>query len=54
MGDLPDVQYKFARPTLFTFKTPVEIEVVGFDLDELRRVSNEIADRLEASTASPT
>ncbi len=49
MQDLPDVQYKFARPTLFTFKTPIEIEVYGFDLGELRRVSNEIAGRLEAS-----
>jgi HAE1 family hydrophobic/amphiphilic exporter-1 len=49
MSDLPDVQYKFSRPTLFTFKTPVEIEVVGFDLGELRRISNEIADRLETS-----
>ncbi|MFA4947104.1 MAG: efflux RND transporter permease subunit [Candidatus Krumholzibacteriia bacterium] len=49
MQGLPDVQYKFARPTLFTFKTPVEIEVVGFDLGELRRISNEIAGRLETS-----
>ncbi len=49
MQDLPDVQYKFSRPTLFTFKTPIEIEVYGFDLGELRRVSNEIAGRLEAS-----
>jgi HAE1 family hydrophobic/amphiphilic exporter-1 len=50
MRDLPDVQYKFARPTLFTFKTPIEIEVAGFDLGSLRRVSNEIADRLESSS----
>jgi HAE1 family hydrophobic/amphiphilic exporter-1 len=49
MQGLPDVQYKFARPTLFTFKTPIEIEVAGFDLGELRRVSNEIAGRLETS-----
>jgi HAE1 family hydrophobic/amphiphilic exporter-1 len=47
--ELPDVQYKFSRPTLFTFKTPIEIEVAGFDLGALRRVSNEIADRLEQS-----
>ncbi|MCX5753288.1 MAG: efflux RND transporter permease subunit, partial [Candidatus Krumholzibacteria bacterium] len=49
MQELPDVQYKFARPTLFTFKTPIEIEVAGFDLGELRRISNEIAGRLETS-----
>ncbi len=46
---MPGVQYKFARPTLFTFRTPVEIEVAGFDLDHLKRISNEIARRLEAS-----
>lgn len=46
---IPDLQYKFSRPTLFSFKTPIEIEVVGFDLGELRRIGNEIADRLEAS-----
>ncbi|MDZ7288461.1 MAG: efflux RND transporter permease subunit [candidate division KSB1 bacterium] len=46
---LPGVQYKFSRPTLFSFKTPVEVEVAGFDLDKLKTVSNEIARRMEAS-----
>lgn len=46
---IPDLQYKFFRPTLFTFKTPVEIEVAGFELRYLRRISNEIARKLEAS-----
>ncbi|MDI6809474.1 MAG: efflux RND transporter permease subunit [Candidatus Eisenbacteria bacterium] len=48
MQGIPDLQYKFSRPTLFTFKTPVEIEVIGFDLAHLKRVSNDIAARLEA------
>jgi len=47
---IPDLQYKFARPTLFTFRTPIEIEVSGFELRHLKRISNEIAGRLEAST----
>ncbi|MGH7457000.1 MAG: efflux RND transporter permease subunit, partial [bacterium] len=46
---LPGVQYKFNRPTLFSFKTPVEVEVAGFDLDKLKSVSNEIARRMAAS-----
>lgn len=46
---LPGVQYKFSRPTLFSFKTPVEIAVVGFDLGDLKAVSNEIAHGLTAS-----
>jgi HAE1 family hydrophobic/amphiphilic exporter-1 len=46
---VPDLQYKFSRPTLFTFRTPIEIEVRGFELRHLKRISNEIAGRLEAS-----
>jgi len=43
------LQYKFSRPTLFSFKTPVEIEIFGFSLDKLRQVSVEIAKKMEAS-----
>ncbi len=39
---LPGIQYKIYRPTLFTFKTPVEIEVAGFDLNMLKEVSDKI------------
>ncbi|MBN2072202.1 MAG: efflux RND transporter permease subunit [Candidatus Krumholzibacteriota bacterium] len=49
MVKIPDLQYKFFRPTLFTFKTPVEIEVSGFDLKYLKKISDEIAEKLEAS-----
>jgi HAE1 family hydrophobic/amphiphilic exporter-1 len=50
LAQMPAVQYKFSRPTLFTFRTPVEIEVAGFELDHLKRVSDDIARRLEASS----
>jgi HAE1 family hydrophobic/amphiphilic exporter-1 len=50
MEGMPGVQYKFARPTLFTFRTPIEIEVTGYELAHLKRVSGEIARKLEAST----
>jgi len=49
MHGIPDLQYKFSRPTLFTFRTPVEIEVAGYELRHLKKISNEIARRLEAS-----
>jgi HAE1 family hydrophobic/amphiphilic exporter-1 len=49
MQRVPDLQYKFSRPTLFSFKTPVEVEVAGYDLRSLRRVSGKIADRLASS-----
>lgn len=47
---VPGMRYKFSRPTLFTFRTPVEIEVSGYDLEHLKRVSSEIARRLGASS----
>ena len=49
LENVPDLQYKFSRPTLFTFRTPIEIEVSGYELRHLKRISNEIAGRLEAS-----
>ncbi len=46
---MPGVQYKFTKPTLFTFRTPVEIEIAGYDLTKLRDVSRALAQRLESS-----
>lgn len=45
----PGLQYKFYRPTLFTFKTPVEVEIAGFDLVKLREISNEVAGKMADS-----
>lgn len=47
---LPGTQYRFSRPTLFTFKTPVEIEILGYELDQLRKVSQEVTSRMLASS----
>jgi len=49
MDNLPGLQYKFGRPTLFSFKTPIEIEIAGYELNHLKQVSVEIARRMEAS-----
>jgi HAE1 family hydrophobic/amphiphilic exporter-1 len=49
MEGMPGVQYKFSRPTLFTFRTPVEIEIAGYEIDNLKSVSNEIAAKLSSS-----
>lgn len=46
LSRLPDVKYVFSRPTLFSFKTPIEIEVVAFDLDTQRHTAELIASRL--------
>lgn len=41
------ISYTFSRPTLFSFKTPVEVEIYAFDLDVLRDTADLVAKRLE-------
>ena len=43
------VNYEFARPALFSFRTPLEVEVSGYDLDKLAASSEAIRLRLEQS-----
>ncbi len=38
MRDYPDVQVKFGRPELFSFSTPLEIEIRGADLKSLETI----------------
>lgn len=45
---LPGAEYKFTRPTLFSFKTPVEVEIAGHDLAGLKRLADAVMPRLEA------
>lgn len=37
------VSMEFSRPVLFTFRTPVEVEVRGHRLEDLKRLSREVA-----------
>jgi hydrophobic/amphiphilic exporter-1 (mainly G- bacteria), HAE1 family len=37
----------FSRPTLFSIKTPVEVEVFGYDLASLRAAGDKIAKRMD-------
>ncbi len=43
---IPSAQYKFGQPTLFTFETPIEVEISGYNLDKLKSTSQAVADRL--------
>ncbi|MEM7708218.1 MAG: efflux RND transporter permease subunit [Pseudomonadota bacterium] len=36
VSSLPGVQAEFSRPALFSFSTPLEIEVLGFELNRLK------------------
>jgi hydrophobic/amphiphilic exporter-1 (mainly G- bacteria), HAE1 family len=50
LDQMPGIAYQFARPTLFTLKTPLEIEIAGYDLAQLERVSEQLRTRLLASS----
>jgi HAE1 family hydrophobic/amphiphilic exporter-1 len=40
-------RFKFERPTFFTFRTPIEAEVYGDDLDELQAASGALLAKVE-------
>jgi hydrophobic/amphiphilic exporter-1 (mainly G- bacteria), HAE1 family len=44
---MPGVSYEFSRPALFSFRTPLEIEVVGYELEQLAAVADRLKDALE-------
>jgi len=46
LQQVPGLQYKFGRPELFTFKTPVEIEITGFDLANLKKAGDTVVRKL--------
>jgi HAE1 family hydrophobic/amphiphilic exporter-1 len=45
---IPGLNYKFSRPALFTFKTPVEVEISGYNLDNLKKVSDNILEKMSS------
>ncbi len=49
LGQMPGVTYEFARPALFSFSTPLEIEITGYELGPLADASAQIVRRLEES-----
>ncbi|MGB5629590.1 MAG: efflux RND transporter permease subunit [Woeseiaceae bacterium] len=49
LARLPGVQYEFSRPALLSFASPLQIEVSGFDLDALARVSGAVVAEMSAS-----
>lgn len=46
---VPGASYSYERPTLFTLKTPLEVEIAGYDLADLERVSETLRAQLLAS-----
>ena len=47
IADIPEVEINVTRPALFTFKTPIEIEIQGYNLDDLKKVSDKTVTLIE-------
>jgi len=47
-ADEPDLQVDVRRPVLFSFKTPIEVEVRGYELEPLAAATQEVEARLLA------
>jgi HAE1 family hydrophobic/amphiphilic exporter-1 len=46
LKDYPEITYKFNRPTLFSIRTPVEVEIFSYNLTNLRLASELVRDRI--------
>jgi len=49
LQQLPGVEYEFARPALFSFRTPLEIEISGYELTDLAAVAENVQQRMSQS-----
>jgi HAE1 family hydrophobic/amphiphilic exporter-1 len=48
LSALPQARVRFQRPSYFSFRTPIEVEVFGEQLDTLRTVASDIRTRIAA------
>jgi len=45
---IPDLEARMVRPVLFSFRTPIEVEIHGDNLLDLRRMSERVASLMDA------
>ena len=48
---IPGAEAKFGRPALFSFATPVEVEVAGYELEQLNRAGAQVLQAMRANPA---
>ena len=51
VADVPDLDVNIARPVLFSFKTPIEVEVRGDDLEDLAEATRRVEQLLRQQPA---
>ena len=44
--DIPEIEVEISHPALFSFKTPIEVEIRGYNLRQLRQLSLEAESRM--------
>jgi HAE1 family hydrophobic/amphiphilic exporter-1 len=44
--DIPDLDFKFSRPSYFSFRTPIEVEITGYNLETLTSLAAGIAEQM--------
>ncbi len=49
LSRLAGVQYEFSRPALLSFASPLQIEISGYDLEDLARVSQAVVTSMSTS-----
>lgn len=49
LSRIPGVQYEFRRPALMSFSSPLQIEISGYDLDDLTSVNQKVLQSISAS-----
>lgn len=47
VDDIPGIQYKISRPVLFSFKSPVELQLQAYNLKDLKESSIRVRDELK-------
>ncbi len=46
LSGIPGVQYEFSRPSLLSFSSPLQVEIAGYDLEELAFVSRAVVSQM--------
>ena len=48
LAGVPDLDHRFSRPSYFSFRAPVEVEVTGYNLETLEGIAAELAAGMRA------
>jgi HAE1 family hydrophobic/amphiphilic exporter-1 len=51
LASIPDLGARLVRPVLFSFRTPIEVEVYGDDLQQLRKMADRVQFEMESMSA---